>query len=138
MDEAVGEVFQSMLDRDCTALEQPLPTLPDFSARISISGAFEANCSLEFPSSSAQQLTTALLGAAYGPCDDAMMTDAIGELCNMIAGGWKRRLGAHANSLILSLPSPSEEPNHPTPAISEMRRTYAFDDSHFVVSLEQF
>jgi chemotaxis protein CheX len=138
MDEAVGEVFSSMLYRSCTALADPLAVFGDFSARISISGTFEANCSLEFPSRSAECLTDALLGTGLGTYDDAMMTDAVGELCNMIVGGWKRRLGEQSAGLALSLPFPCNGSCHAAPAKSRIRRTYAFDDSHFVLSLEQF
>ncbi len=40
-----------------------------------------------------------------------MVIDAVGELCNMIAGGWKRRLGPEAEGLVLSLPLPCGDPN---------------------------
>jgi chemotaxis protein CheX len=138
MDDAVGEVFQAMLDRSCTAVDEPLAILGDISARISISGTFEANCSLEFPSSSAQQLTGALLGPSDEAYDKIMVIDAVGELCNMIAGGWKRRLGPQAEGLILSLPLPCGEPDHSVPDSNKIRRAYAFDNSRFVVNLDQF
>ncbi|HEV2619590.1 MAG TPA: chemotaxis protein CheX [Acidobacteriaceae bacterium] len=138
MDDAVGEVFQAMLDRSCTAVDEPLAIPGDYSARISISGAFEANCSLEFPASSAQQLTGALLGPSDTAYDSIMVIDAVGELCNMIAGGWKRRIGPQADGLILSLPLPCGEPNHTAEAANNIRRAYVFDDSRFVVNLDQF
>ena len=67
-----------------------------------------------------------------------MVIDAVGELCNMIAGGWKRRLGPQAEGLILSLPLPCAEPDYTEPAKSQIRRAYAFDDSRFIVNLDQF
>jgi chemotaxis protein CheX len=138
MDDAVGEVFQAMLDRKCTAVDEPLAVLGDYSARIGISGTFEANCSLEFPSSSAQQLTGALLGPSDQAYDKIMVIDAVGELCNMIAGGWKRRLGPQAEGLILSLPLPCGAPSHSAPAAHHIRRAYEFDNSRFVVNLDRF
>ena len=137
MDDAVGEVFRAMLDRNCTAVDEPLAILGDVSARINISGTFDANCSLEFPASSAQQLTGALLGPSDGGYDTIMVIDAVGELCNMIAGGWKRRLGPQAEGLVLSLPLPCGEPDYTTPPAKKIRRAYAFDDSRFVVNLDR-
>jgi hypothetical protein len=56
----------------------------------------------------------------------------------MIAGGWKRRLGPQAEGLVLSLPMPCGEPGHSIPAASQIRRAYEFDNSRFVVNLDQF
>ncbi len=62
-----------------------------------------------------------------------MVGDAVGELCNMIAGGWKKRIGAEAN---LSVPTIRRAPNcTPQSFASCMRRVYSFDNSTFVVIL---
>jgi chemotaxis protein CheX len=103
LDEAVQDVFQSMLSLACSATEAPLTTPPGYCARISFSGALDAHCIVEFPAASAHNLTNAFLGSA-ADWDDTMVADAVGELCNMIAGGWKKRLGAPAWQADLSLP----------------------------------
>jgi chemotaxis protein CheX len=153
MDSAVAEVFHSMLAQDCAAVDGGCPTCVDISASITFSGAFAAQCALEFPASSARRLTCAFLGPGAG-WDDTMIADAVGELCNMIAGGWKTRLGASAWQADLSVPliqrpvklaaHPASPPvpgsapadcNQPQSGATCLHRTYAFDQYPFVVCL---
>jgi chemotaxis protein CheX len=134
MDEAVEEVFQRMLELACRATGEPLSTPPGICARVSFSGTFEAQCIVEFPTASARKLTSAFLGAT-AEWDDTVVADAVGELCNMIAGGWKKRLGPPAWEADLSVPSIAPAPCTPHPCCACMRRAYAFDDSPFAVSL---
>jgi chemotaxis protein CheX len=145
LDEAVGEVFHSMLDRSCAPVKQDSAISPDISARITFSGSLEAQCLVEFPTASAERLTNAFLDIAADSTaarwDDAMMADAVGELCNMIAGGWKKRLGAPALGSDLSVPTifpglsrqPDGDPLQPSRV--SMRQAYAFDNAPFVVRL---
>jgi chemotaxis protein CheX len=69
-----------------------------------------------------------------------MVADAVGEMCNMIAGGWKRRLGQPAWGTDLSIPSISTGQPLTTdrvlqPGETSLTRAYAFDGSPFVVHL---
>jgi chemotaxis protein CheX len=142
MDHAVEDVFQSMLERSCQPVvrsiaqitAEPFGIPANVTACISFSGSLEAQCVVEFPSPSAQQLTGALLGPGPEAWDAIMVGDAVGELCNMIAGGWKKRMGAEAN---LSVPTICWAPATCTrPSCGScMRRVYAFDNSAFVVIL---
>jgi chemotaxis protein CheX len=134
-----------MLDRSC-AVVQPAPagaapsTVQNISARIALSGPLAAECAVEFLAPSAAQLTAALLGCDHAPWDDAMVADAVGEICNMIAGGWKKRLGQPAWGADLSVPAISRGPS-PSPdrglrtGATTITRAYAFDGSPFVVHL---
>jgi chemotaxis protein CheX len=137
MDGAVAEVFDCMLRRNCHPTSQPSVTAPDIFACISFSGALDAQCVVEFPSASAQQLAGALLGP--GGWDAGMLEDAVGELCNMISGGWKRRLGAPGWEANLSVPSISRGPANCGPKSWQPRisRTYTFDNSQFVVTISK-
>lgn len=137
MDEAVEDVFQRMLNRSCRPTTEPFTVPQDHCARIRLSGALEAQCSVEFPAASARKLTAAFLGSDTCESDDTMVDDAVGELCNMIAGGWKMRLGTPGWEADLSVPSISRTPAPGTPETCRacMRRAYAFDNSPFVVTL---
>jgi chemotaxis protein CheX len=141
MDDAVAEVFHSMLERNCAAVAEFSGLSPDISAGITFSGKFQAHCVVEFPSSTAARLTSAFLSPGEGAWDDAMIADAVGELCNMIAGGWKTRLGALAVASDLSVPAISWVTAHGAIRDTKMpgsicvRRAYAFDDAPFAVSL---
>lgn len=141
MDEAVEEVFRLMLDRSCPAIEEGIAIRPDICACIQFSGALEARCAVGFTSASAQRLTAAFLGSD-AEWDNTIIADAVGELCNMIAGGWKRRMGTPGSEANLSVPSISRLPGHCPHGSSPpdcynpcMSRTYAFDNAPFVVSL---
>jgi chemotaxis protein CheX len=137
MDEAVQEVFQRMLDLACHVIAESLATPPGYCARIRLSGALEAQCIVEFPTASARNLASAFLGSDACEWDDTMVADAVGELCNMIAGGWKKRLGPPGWEADLSVPSITRASAHCTPESCPacMRRVYAFDNSPFVVTL---
>jgi chemotaxis protein CheX len=135
MDEAVADVFECMLQRSCRPASQPSAIAADIVVCITFSGALEAQCAVEFPSASAQQLARALLGP--GDWDADMLADAVGELCNMIAGGWKRRLGPPGCEAILSVPFISRDAGPLAAHNACIRRTYAFDNSQFVVTVSK-
>jgi chemotaxis protein CheX len=137
MDDAVAEVFERMLERSCSATPEASAIDADFSASITFSGTLEAQCAVEFPSPSAQTLTSAFLGPSEADWDDSMVADSVCELCNMIAGGWKMRLGTSAWGAELSVPSISRGSDRDTPNLgaTSVRRAYAFGDSPFVVCL---
>jgi chemotaxis protein CheX len=137
MDEAVAEVFESMLQRSCRPTTQPSAAPADIFACISFSGTLEAQCVVAFPTASAQRLAGALLRP--GEWDVAMLADAVGELCNMIAGGWKRRLGAPGWEADLSAPSISRAPANCGPRSWQpcIHRTYTFDNSPFAVTVSK-
>lgn len=137
LDDAVAEVFERMLDRTCAARQKPYAIAVEFSARITFTGTLEAQCVVEFPTASAQTLTSAFLGPSETDWDDSMVADSVGELCNMIAGGWKKRLGTSAWGAELSVPSISRGSDCNTSNVGaiNMRRAYVFDDSGFVICL---
>ena len=133
-----------MLERNCAALDEGCAIGVDISARILFSGALAAQCAVEFPSNSAERLTSAFLGPCQDGCkihwEDSMVADAVGELCNMIAGGWKTRLGEPAWQAHLSVPlilrgPPAGPESDPHAVRLRLRRAYLFDESPFVVSL---
>ena len=121
-------------------MQEPPTIATDISARISFSGALEAQCILEFPSASAQRLTDTLLGHSEVAWDDSMVADAVGELCNMIAGGLKMRLGEPASGASVSLPLLSSGSGQSIPGVCAitMRRVYSFDESEFAVLMTMF
>ena len=138
IDEAVADVFETMLNQSCPALECGCDLQTDISATITFSGALEAQCLVAFPSRSAERLTCAFLGPCKGCAwDEAMTADTVGELCNMIAGGWKKRLPAPDAASDLSVPCVRSGPRHhqPQPGSPHLCRAYAFDGSPFVVNL---
>ncbi len=101
MDETVAEIFSAMLQIECLPVPGPADAEPDIAARVGFSGPIKGECVVSFTSAAADSLAQAFLG---GPADDAMIGDAVGELGNMLAGAWKRRLGPLASVAGLSVP----------------------------------
>jgi chemotaxis protein CheX len=136
IDSTVAEVFETMLSQGCTVVCGASLTGVHISAKTIFSGTLEGHCMVHVSTATADLMTDALLGAE-GDWDDQMIDDAVGELCNMIAGGWKSRLGTPASVCHLSAPTVSRR------AVCEglhgyatmMRRFYAFSGSMFEVTL---
>jgi chemotaxis protein CheX len=129
MDENVLEVFATMLGCECI----PAPMIaaaPECStAQIKFSGALAGECVLIFADIDASKLAEMFLG---GAADDVMAADAMGELCNVLAGGWKRRLRPPASGAALSVPSVGRRKSD---SPSDLRQSYAFDGTQFAVQL---
>ena len=138
IDEVVADVFRMMLRQSCEVVGDAAAPGIDISAMVLLSGPIEAQCLIEFPHPTAKKLANALLGCEDA-CEDAIIEDAVGELCNMIAGGWKSKLGATASASDLSAPAISRSRAPDRIPLNEcslrMRRTYAFDNSPFTISL---
>lgn len=134
MDQTVEEVFETMLGVPCST-EARAGTAPEITARVGFSGALEGECRLSLPASSATRLAEAFLGEAEHPPDAGMTADAAGELCNMLAGGWKRRLGAPHWAAELSVPAVGADTGERQVAESSVNRVYEFDGAPFAVDL---
>lgn len=140
LDDAVADVFRIMLGRTCTAYQAPPTFSPSgVAATVAFSGAIEGRCALFLSDTSAARLAESFLGPAADGWDTTIVEDAVGELCNMIAGGWKTRLGAPEYSAGLAVPviARAQGPsNQIAPCPTETtRRAYASGDSLLVVDL---
>jgi len=109
LDSAVSEVFEMMLERSCDPMDENV-TIVDgkIVARIQFTGAVSGECILYASPATAAITAEALLGAASEACDP-MVDDAIGELCNMIAGGWKNKLEHPQAGCLISVPAVTRE-----------------------------
>jgi chemotaxis protein CheX len=81
----------------------------DVSAIIGIAGEAKGAVVLSFTDALARALTTRLMGAD-GPIAPDMITDAIGEMVNIVAGNAKK--GLEQYRLVISLPSIVKGKNH--------------------------
>ncbi len=136
LDSAVSEVFEMMLDRNCAPLDTEVDIDERITARIRFSGAITGECLVYASKSVAQIAAEALLGTASSP-SDPMVDDAVGELCNMIAGGWKSKLDPNQAVSLISVPAITRDPlndlaSHPGITYN---RCYAFQGNVFGVSL---
>lgn len=97
MDSAVAEVFEQMLWQTCRVSKVDTGGAERIRACITLRGAQSARCCVELPITAGDQVADALLGSE-GDWDDELIEDAVGELCNMITGRVKSRLGARVGS----------------------------------------
>ncbi len=110
LDTAVSEVFEMMLERSCDPMDGDVNIVDGrIVARIQFTGAVSGECILYASPATAAITAEALLGTASSEPCDPMVDDAIGELCNMIAGGWKSKLEHPQAGCLISVPAVTRE-----------------------------
>jgi chemotaxis protein CheX len=136
LDSAVSEVFEMMLDRGCAPLDAEVDIDERITARIRFSGSITGECLVYASQTVAQIAAEALLGTVSEPCDP-MVDDAIGELCNMIAGGWKSKLESSRAVSLISVPAVTRNAALGLDARfgTTYSRCYSFQGNVFGVSL---
>jgi len=93
----VADVFHMLLQPKLRRGGDDAAAGIDISAMVLLSGSIKAQCLVEFPQATAKKVDDAFLGCENN-WENALIEDAVGELCNMIAGGWKSKLGALASA----------------------------------------
>ena len=113
-DHAVIEIFQMMFglsievdETEGEDLSQVSSCAGELGARtaiVGLSGALRGICQIRVSSIAAAEVASAMLGS---PVDvhDPSVNDALGELCNMMAGGWKNSFPQLAADCVLSPPT---------------------------------
>ncbi len=102
---AAIEVFSMMAGVTLTCFEQP-PTEPrgDHTAMVGLAGSLCGMMTIRCTAASTTKLANQMLGedASSNP---SVMGDAIGELCNMVAGNFKSKISSLADTCMLSVPT---------------------------------
>jgi chemotaxis protein CheX len=133
VDASVAEIFDAMIRRSCRVAGSTTWPRYGLSTRVLFSGEVSGECIVELPRSAAARIAEALLGGP-GDLPDSMIDDAAGELCNMIAGGWKSRVHGLGSMCQLSPPEilhGLRESALP-PCVG---RLYCFDEEFFQVGI---
>ncbi len=139
IDQSVADCFERMLNLPCLVTQSGPLLGTIIEAKIVFSDGTSGSCVVEASVPAADRLTDALLGSE-ADWDDDILDDAIGELCNIVAGGWKSRLPAGAQLCELSVPeirrrTPGQPPREIRPDRRELTRRYEFDGHQFSVTL---
>ena len=137
LDSAVSEVFEMMLERSCDPVEGEVDTVEGrIVARIQFTGTVDGECLLYASQETASVTAEALLGTPSEPCDP-MVDDAIGELCNMIAGGWKSKLASPEAACLISVPAVTRQglEGYHARFSTKFSRKYSFQGNIFGVVL---
>jgi chemotaxis protein CheX len=135
-DQTVAEIFQMMFGLEITPIEGQIPNglSPDSDERTAIvgfSGAMRGSCQIRMTTPAAQSVASAMLGGAPIEDGDDSINDALGELCNMLAGGWKSGIAPLSSECALSPPTVISGRNYKVhiskPSI-KVARSYTFQD----------
>jgi len=105
LEEATREVFDVML-------KAPLEATPDAAARaeliamVGLSGRLAGVVSVHCTAAGAREIASKMLqGPPPEGEEEDTARDAVGEVCNMVAGGFKTRLGTVGADCKLSVPT---------------------------------
>jgi chemotaxis protein CheX len=138
VDRAVAEVFGTMMAVACLPVEGPVALEHEhLSAVIGLAGALSGSMVLHSGSHAAISMTERLTGIAPDGVD-GMVRDAIGEVCNMIAGAWKGADPVLASGCLLSTPTVVAGSSYELfsqRAPQRMERCYRFDGCRFCITL---
>lgn len=105
LDEAVDEVFRLMMGLPCSTLgESGIEGKRTITAVIGLAGAISGTCILICGEQAALRMAECMVGVSPREMD-ATVKDAIGEVCNMIAGAWKGKHPILASGCMLSTPA---------------------------------
>ncbi len=113
LDETLEEIFGMMLGchvkaetLDVAAAWPSVMTPDEKTAVVGFAGAMRGTCSIRIGGTATMAVATAMMGGMAPEADDeASLCDAVGELCNMVAGGWKNRVSEQAALCSLAPPT---------------------------------
>jgi len=138
LDASVEEVFQLMVGVDCRrSWESPGAELESLTAVVGFGGLLTGACVLHCRGTAAQAVAARMTGTEFTEIDDTVK-DAIGEICNMVAGTWKSKVPELAAHCDLSVPAVITGRDYKlrvqAPEFT-LRHGYRFDDAHFDVTI---
>jgi chemotaxis protein CheX len=134
-DTIVAEIFGMMFGLEIEVVRSGDPGLgspesDDRTAVVGFSGAMRGSCHLRMTAQAARSIASAMLGGAPIEEDDDSIDDALGELCNMLAGGWKNGTPGLSSECALSPPTVISGRNYKVHMIKpsvKASRLYRFD-----------
>lgn len=138
LDDAVAEVFRLMMGMRCDPIDQcPEEEREMISAVIGLAGAMSGICVLCGGQRIAMRMAEIFAGVSLQSANDTIK-DAVGEVCNMVAGAWKAKLPSLASQCMLSTPTVITGTNyslHYQRPDFRIERFYRFEDLSFTVIL---
>jgi len=134
-DATVTEVFKLMFGFDIRIVDllnlgASACALDERTAIVGFSGSMRGWCQIRITTSAAQSIASAMLGGMPVDEHDDSINDALGELCNMLAGGWKNGVPGLSSECALSPPtviSGRDYKVHMSKPSVKLSRTYQFN-----------
>ena len=139
---SVSEVFETMLGIGCeqvqpSPLEESNGGFESLTAVVGFGGILSGACVITCDESSARQIASRMTGMEFGSVDD-VVKDAIGEICNMVAGAWKCKVPELAANCGLSVPAviTGHDYNlHVQSPEFRLLHVYRFDEGNFQIAI---
>lgn len=138
LDASVDEVFQLMLGVDCARDTGPLVLEGEsVTAVVGFGGMLSGACVFRSSDLTAMKIAARMTGMDFAEVDD-IVKDAIGEVCNMVAGNWKGKVPELSANCGLSVPAVITGRNyrlHVQAPEFKLCHVYGFEDAHFDVTI---
>jgi chemotaxis protein CheX len=142
LDSSVHEVFEMMLgtpcrnegalcEGDCKGGEESVTAVVGFG------GILSGACVFRSSALAAKQIAQQMTGMPFAEVDE-VVKDAIGEICNMLAGTWKGKVPELAANCGLSVPAVitgSDYKLHLQAPEFRVDRVYALHDTYFEMTI---
>jgi chemotaxis protein CheX len=138
LDASVEEVFQLMLGVQCRREgTPPIHEAESVTAVVGFGGLLSGACLFRSGAVAALAIAAKMTGMEFTSMDD-MVKDAIGEICNMLAGAWKGKVPGLAANCGLSVPAVITGSNynlHVQAPEFQLHHLYRFEDACFEVTI---
>jgi chemotaxis protein CheX len=138
LDACVDEVFDLMLGVNCVRDAGPLQLEAEsVTAVVGFGGVLSGACVFRSSGAAAITIAARMTGMEFAEVDDTVK-DAIGEVCNMLAGSWKSKVPDLSANCGLSVPAVITGSNyHLHVQAPEFRlcHEYSFEDACFDVTI---
>jgi chemotaxis protein CheX len=138
---SVREVFQTMLATKLAPVFEPSKRLHlEWTAMVGLTGELRGMLMISCDETSATRITSKMLGVPLqGPNEET--ADALGEVCNMIAGSFKHKVNGLSERCALSPPTVVTGKDYrvhrqESGSLQSLSVTFTFDGAPIYLSLE--
>lgn len=139
LDASVEEVFQTMLGVHCKRVSPgvSLARTESVTAVVGFGGLLSGACVFRAASAGGMRIAALMTGMDFQDVDDTVK-DAVGEVCNMLAGTWKGKVPELAAHCALSVPAVitgHDYSLHVQAPEFSLNHHFSFEDVHFEVMI---
>jgi chemotaxis protein CheX len=136
---AVEEVFEIMLGCRVRPLSNvAVQSSAEFTAMVGLAGSLCGVLSVSCDRKTAGEVAKCMLGPEITDSSD-QVSDALGEICNMIAGNFKNKLAGADSRCVLSVPTVIIGEEHCVRSLADgdsLQTVMCFQDSQVVTTLQ--
>ena len=141
LDASVEEVFRLMLGTQCERVDDRASGTTEAEESVTgvvgFGGALSGACVFRCDALSATRVAERMTGLEFKKIDNTVK-DAIGELCNVLAGTWKGRvpdLAAHSGLSVPAVITGRDYRLHVQAPEFQLHQDYRFEDASFSVTI---